>query len=44
VYYLLPILLGAVDETRALVVYLVAGALVLAVYVLTDWKAPDTNA
>ena len=43
VYFLLPILLGAVDETRALVFYLVAGALLLAVYILTDWKATDTN-
>jgi len=44
VYFLLPILVGAVDETRALVFYLVAGALLLAVFVLTDWKAVDTNA
>jgi len=44
VYFLLPILVGAVDETRALVFYLVAGALLLAVFLLTDWKAVDTNA
>ena len=44
VYFLLPVLAGAIDGTRALVFYLVAGALLLAVFVLTDWKATDTNA
>ena len=43
VYFLLPVLTGAVDDSRALAFYLVAGALLLAVFVLTDWKAADTN-
>ena len=43
VYFLLPILLGAIDGTRALVFYLGAGALLLTVFALTDWKATDTT-
>ena len=43
IYVVLPIVTGALEGARAYALYFGAGAVLLAVYVLTDWKATDTN-
>ncbi|MBA3415598.1 MAG: hypothetical protein H0U10_10280 [Chloroflexia bacterium] len=40
----LPVLTGAVKDPKARNYFLAAGAMLAAVYILTDWDATDTNA
>ena len=43
IYVVLTILTGALEGARAYTLYFGAGAVLLAVYLLTDWKATDTD-
>lgn len=42
-YVVLPIVSGALEGSRAYALYFGAGATLLAVYILTDWNATDTD-
>jgi hypothetical protein len=43
IYVVLPLVTGALEGARAYTLYFGAGAVLLAVYLLTDWKATNTD-